>query len=44
MDSIALLASATASDRDAYLNLSGAVASLMSDLVISNKNLVEALK
>ena len=44
MDSISLLASNTYSDRDTYFNLSGMVASLMSKLVISNKNVVMALK
>ena len=44
IDSISLLASATAKDRDTYSNLSGTVASLMAELVLANKNLVETLK
>ena len=40
MDAISLLASAAARDRDTYSNLLEMVASLMSELVISNKNLV----
>ena len=44
IDDVALLASATARNRDIYANLSGSVALLMSELVITNKNLVEALK
>ena len=43
MDAIAFLA-VTASNRDTYLNISGTVASLMSELVIFNKNLVKTLK
>ena len=44
IDTIDLLASATASDRDTYANLYRMVASIMAELVIVNKNLVEALK
>ena len=44
MYSISLLASYMSSDPDTYFNLSGMVASLMSKLLISNKNLVMALK
>ena len=44
MDTISLLVSATASDRDTYSNLSGTVTLLMSELVVTNKNLVYALK
>ena len=40
MDTISLLVSATASDRDTYSNLSGTVTLLMSELVVTNKNLV----
>ena len=44
IDSIDLLASAMASDRDAYSNLSWTNVWLVSELVISNKNLVKLLK
>ena len=44
IDTIDLLASATASDRDTYANLYRMVASIMAELVVVNKNLVEALK
>ena len=44
IDTIALLASDTASDRDTYTNLTGTVKLLMSELVIAKKNLVEAMK
>ena len=44
IDAITLLTSSTSNDRDTYSNLSGTVTSLMSEIVISNKNLVEALK
>ena len=44
IDTIALLSSATSSDRDTYANLSRTIMSLMSELVIVNKNLVDALK
>ena len=44
IDAINLLASATASNRYTYSNLSGTVALIMSELVISNKNLVDSLK
>ena len=44
IDAIALLAADTASYKYTYTNLSGTVASLMAELVLANKNLVEALK
>ena len=44
MDAIALLASTMDSDKYTYSNLSGTVASLMSDILIANKKLVEDLK
>ena len=44
IEAISLLASATTSNRDTYVNILETVASLMLDILISNKNLVEALK
>ena len=44
INAVSILDSATTSDRDTYVNLSGTVASLMAELVPANKNLVEALK
>ena len=44
MDTIILFAPDTSRNRDTYSNLSGTAASLISELVISNKNLVKALK
>ena len=44
MNAIALLSSATARDRDTYSNLSGMFASLILEVMMANKNLVEALK
>ena len=44
IETITILASTTARDRDKYTNLSGTVTSLMSEIVIANKNMVEALK
>ena len=44
MDSISLIASAMDIDMDTYSNLSGTVALLMSEIVITDKNLVGAQK
>ena len=44
MDAIALFAFVMDSDKDTYSNLLEKVASLMPELVITNKNLVEALR
>ena len=44
INTIALLSLATASNRDTYANISGTVTSLVAELVLANKNLVEALK
>ena len=43
IDVIAFLTLTTASDRDTYANLSRTVVSLMAELVLANKNLMEAL-
>ena len=44
IDAISLIAKTTSRNRDTYTNLYGTVASLIAELVIANKNLVEALK
>ena len=43
INAIEIFASSTASNRDTYANLYVTVSSMMVDLVLANKNLVEAL-
>ena len=44
INAIALLASATAINRDNHANLSGTVVYMMAELMLANTNTVEALK
>ena len=44
IDPISILSSATSSNRDTYANILVTVASLTAELMLANKNLVEALR